>query len=110
MAAAVRDLAPLAALAYLRELSPGVRAAVLLDGDGSVLAGDGSLAASTGAENPGRLVVREGGLTLAVQLDLPAAGGAPAEVLLELARADALAAIAALGPLVQVERRRDPRP
>jgi hypothetical protein len=38
-------LTPALALAYLRELSPDVRAAVVLDGDGGRLAGDASLLA-----------------------------------------------------------------
>jgi len=45
LAGMTASLTPALALAYLRELSLDVRAAVVLDAHGAVLAGDGALAA-----------------------------------------------------------------
>jgi hypothetical protein len=51
-------LRPEAALAWLRSLSPGLRAAAVLDADGLVVAGDPALGPRVAARDPGLVIVR----------------------------------------------------
>jgi hypothetical protein len=95
-------LSPAGALAWLQSLSIDVRAAVVLDAAGSVLAGDPALgeraAAALAALAPDAVEAREGDL-LAVRAGRHAVAAALGPLaLVRLARADLAAAAEALGP------------
>lgn len=80
-------LPPAAALGWLATVTPGLRAAALLDGDGRLVAGDPSLAGSGGAREGDVRVARGRALTLAARVS-----GAPLRGLLEADLAATLAA------------------
>jgi hypothetical protein len=82
-------LTPHQALVYLRELSPAVSAACVLDRDGAPLAGDASLA---GVGDDGHVVARARHGAIVARLGEGAGDGA----LVALARADATLALAAV--------------